>query len=62
MSSGGQESYSFFPRWIEEAATLESFDQRVKLFNKGGGEILVVLDFSPRLTQKETHLDMSETT
>ena len=32
MSSGGQESYSFIPRWIEQAATLESFDQRVKLF------------------------------
>ena len=24
--------YSFFPRWNEEAATLESFDQRVKLY------------------------------
>ena len=32
MSSGGQESYSFIPRWNEETATLESFDQRVKLF------------------------------
>ena len=32
MSSGGQESFSFIPRWNEEAATLESFDQRVKLF------------------------------
>ena len=32
MSSGGQDSYSFFPRWNEEAATLESFDQRVQLF------------------------------
>ena len=32
MSSGGQESYSFIPRWNEEAAALESFDQRVKLF------------------------------
>ena len=31
MSSGGQESYSFIPLWNEEAATLESFDQRVKL-------------------------------
>ena len=30
MSSGGQESY--FPCWNEEAATLESFEQRVKLF------------------------------
>ena len=32
MSSGGQDSYAFIPRWNEEAATLESFDQRVKLF------------------------------
>ena len=32
MSSGGEDSYSFIPRWNEEAATLESFDQRVKLF------------------------------
>ena len=32
MSSGGQESYTFIPRWNEEAATLESCDQRVKLF------------------------------
>ena len=32
MSFGGQDGYSFIPRWNEEAATLESFDQRVKLF------------------------------
>ena len=32
MSSGGQDGYSFNPRWNEDAATLESFDQRVKLF------------------------------
>ena len=32
MSSGGQDGYSFIPRWNEEAARLESFDQRVKLF------------------------------
>ena len=32
MSSSGQESYSFIPRWKEEAATLEPFDQRVKLY------------------------------
>ena len=32
MFSGDQESYSFIPRWNEEAATLESFDQRVELF------------------------------
>ena len=32
MSSGGQDGYSFIPRWNEEAAALESFDQRVKLF------------------------------
>ena len=32
MSSGGQDGFSFIPRWNEEAATLESFDQRVKLF------------------------------
>ena len=32
MSSGGQDGNSFIPRWNEEAATLESFDQRVKLF------------------------------
>ena len=31
MSSGGQGSYSFILRWNEEA-TLESFEQRVKLF------------------------------
>ena len=32
MSSGGQDGYSFITRWNEEAATLESFDQRVKIF------------------------------
>ena len=32
MSSGGQDGYSSSPRWNVEAATLESFDQRVKLF------------------------------
>ena len=32
MSSGGQESCSFIPRWNEEPATLESIEQRVKLF------------------------------
>ena len=32
MFSGGQDGYSFFPRWNEEAVTLEPFDQRVKLF------------------------------
>ena len=31
MSSGGQDGYSFIPRWNEDAATLEAFDQRVKL-------------------------------
>ena len=32
MSSGAQDGYSFVLRWNEEAATPESFDQRVKLF------------------------------
>ena len=32
MSSGGQDGNSSFPRWNEEAATLEAFEQRVKLF------------------------------
>ena len=32
MSSGGQESSSLIPCWTEEAATLESFEQRVRLF------------------------------
>ena len=32
MSSGGQESYFLIPRWNEEPATLEPFEQRVKLF------------------------------
>ena len=32
MSSGGEDGYSSIQRWNEEAATLESFDQRVKLF------------------------------
>ena len=32
MSSGAQDGYSFTSRWNEEAPTLESFDQRVKLF------------------------------
>ena len=32
MSSGGQDGYSFNPRWNEDAATLESSDQRMKLF------------------------------
>ena len=38
-----KESYSCIPRWNEEAATLESFDQRVNC---------AALDVSPRLTQK----------
>ena len=32
MSSGGQDGYSFISRGNEEAATLESLNQRVKLF------------------------------
>ena len=32
QSSGGQESSSSISRWDEEAATLEAFEQRVKLF------------------------------
>ena len=32
MSSGGQDGYSFIARWNEEAAKLESFDQRLQLF------------------------------
>ena len=32
MSSGGQKRHSFIPSWSEEAASLESFEQRVKLF------------------------------
>ena len=32
MSFGGQDVYSFIPGWNEEAGTLESFDQRVRLF------------------------------
>ena len=32
MSSGGLDGYSFIPRWNQEAAALESFGQRVKLF------------------------------
>ena len=32
MSSGGHDGCSFIPRWNEEAATLEAFEQRVKLF------------------------------
>ena len=57
MSSGGQESCSFIPRWNEEAATLEAFEQRVKLFvsSKKVKDSCVVHDFSPRSTQKETH-------
>ena len=38
MSSGGQESFSFIPRWNEEAATMESFDQRVKFFTSSTKE------------------------
>ena len=44
-------------RWNEEAATLESFDQR-----RRKRDTCVVLDFSPRVTQRETHFDTSETT
>ena len=64
MSSGGQDGYSFFPRWNEQAATLESFDQRVKLFvsSTKKEDTCVVLDFSPRLIQRETHFDTFETT
>ena len=32
MSSGGHDRHSFIPCWKEEAATLEAFEQRVKLF------------------------------
>ena len=32
MPSDGQDGYSVIQRWNEEAATLESYDQRVKLF------------------------------
>ena len=32
MSSGGHQRHSFSPRWNEEAATLEAFEQRAKLF------------------------------
>ena len=32
MSSGGQDCYSFIPRWNEEAATPEACEQRVKIF------------------------------
>ena len=54
----------FFPRWNEQAATLESFDQRVKLFvsSTKKEDTCVVLDFSPRLIQRETHFDTFETT
>ena len=65
MSSGGQDGYSFIPRWNEEAATLESLNQRVKLFvssTKKERDTCVVLDFSPRLTQRETHFDTFEIT
>ena len=66
MSSGGQDGYSLIPRWNEEAASLESFDQRVKLFRvfyeRRKRDTCVVLDFSPRLTQRETHFDTFETT
>ena len=45
MSSGGHESCSFIPRWNEEAATLETFEQQVKLFvsssKKEGSEMHV---------------------
>ena len=50
MSSGGQDGYSFIPRRNEEAATLESFDQRVKLFvsstkkEESGPRLLVTFD------------------
>ena len=48
MSSGGQEGHSFLPRWSEEAATLESFDQRVKLFVSSTKKE----ETYPRLTQR----------
>ena len=64
MSSGGQESYSFIPRWSEEAQMLESFEQRVRLFASSTKEEERYL-FGPRLlstfVQKETLFDMSET-
>ena len=60
MSSGGQDGFSFIPRWNEEAAKLESFDQRVRLFvSSTKVEILVWSLTSPGLTQKKTHFDMS---
>ena len=40
MSCRGRERYSFIPRWNEEVATLEAFEQRVR-------DTRVVLDFSP---------------
>ena len=39
-SCRGRERYSFIPRWNEEVATLEAFEQRVR-------DTRVVLDFSP---------------
>ena len=63
MSSGGQESYSFTPRWNAEAATLDAFEQRVNHFvslTKKEERYWCVLDFSP--TQKETHFGVFETT
>ena len=66
MSSGGLDGSAFIPRWNEEAATLEPLDQRVKLFvsstKKEERDTCVVLQFSPRLTQRETHFDTFETT
>ena len=65
MFSGGQDGYSFIPRWNEEAVTLEPFDQRVKLFassTKKEETYLCGPEFSPRSTQRETHFDTFETT
>ena len=63
--STGQDGYSFIPRLNEEAATLESFDQRVKLFVSSTKEEERYL-CGPRLLAtfdpEETHVDTFETT
>ena len=38
MSSGGQDDYSFIPRWNKEAATMESASETLRVFHEEGRE------------------------
>ena len=59
MSSACQNGYFFIPRWNEEAATLESFDQREKLFVSSTKEERHLC--GPRLRPRGRHISLRST-